>query len=121
MKVIDLMDIAVLIENVGTKLESEAGGRKTDTEREGGQCYPHSDCQLSQALVQKTQTQGINVQQCYYTLQFILLMPQCGLVRLSDIQMHRYIVIIASFSPWRHDFKLDMHQNMSKFARLKLQ
>lgn len=79
MKVIDLMDIAVLIENVGTELESEAGGRKTDTEREGGQCYPHSDCQLSQALVQKTQTQGINVQQCYYTLQLSCQCPSVAL------------------------------------------
>lgn len=75
MKVIDLMDIAVLIENVGTELESEAGGRKTDTEREGGQCYPHSDCQLSQALVQKTQTQGINVQQCKSVLLHFTIYP----------------------------------------------
>lgn len=47
------MVIAVLVENVGTELESEARRRKADTEREGGQCYPHPDCQLSQALVQK--------------------------------------------------------------------
>lgn len=36
MKVNDLMDIVVFIENVGIKFELEVGGRKTDIEREGG-------------------------------------------------------------------------------------